>query len=88
MKRIIGIVAQPMKRLTSRNKKTTPVNIGNEYPETPTDGNSSIERSGNPEAASSYPSGSSNKGTGKKVVFNDTVGYRVFNEDSLCAEDN
>ncbi|KAL0637330.1 hypothetical protein Q9L58_003663 [Maublancomyces gigas] len=88
MKRIIGVVAQPMKRLTSRNKKTTPVNIGNERPETPTDGNSSIMRSGNHEAASSYPSGSSSKGTGKKVVFNDTVGYRVFNEDSLCAEDN
>lgn len=88
MKKIIGIVAHPMKRLTSRNKKS-PVNIGNECSVTPTDGNSSRKHSGNYEVASSYPSGGDNsKGTGKKVVFNDTVGYRVFNEDSLCAEDN
>lgn len=88
MKRIIGIVSQPMKMLTSRKKKTPPVNIGNESSVTPTDGNSSRKHSGNYEVVSSYPSGSSSKGTGKKVVFNDTVGYRVFNEDSLCAEEN
>lgn len=80
MKKMINIIAHPIKMLTSRNKNP-PVNIPNGS------GRFSGKGSGNYEVASSYPSGSS-KGTGKKVVFNDTVGYRVFHKDSLCAEDH
>lgn len=80
IKKVINIIAHPTKMLASRNKMPL-VNIPSESR------NSSGNGSGNYEVASSYPSGSS-KSAGKKVVFNDTVGYRVFCKDSLCTVDH
>lgn len=77
MKKIINIIAHPMKLLTSRDKKQPSV-----YESRNSSGKDSRDY-----GASSYPSGST-KGARKKVVFNNTVGYRVFREDSLCAEDH
>lgn len=77
MKKIINIIAHPMKILTSRDKKQLSVYENR---------NSSGKDSRN-YGASSYPSNST-KGARKKVVFNDTVSHRVFCEDPLCAGDH
>lgn len=86
MKRIINIIVHPAKMLTSRNEKNPPVNIVNENSATPMYESSSRKRSGNYEVVGSCPSG--NNDSRKKVVFNDTVGYRVFRKDSLCVENH
>lgn len=75
MKKIINTIAHPMKMLTSRDKKQSLV-----Y-----ESRNPSEKDSRNYRASSYPSGST-KDARKKVVFNDTVGYRGFREDPLYAE--
>lgn len=83
MKRVIKAIVQPMKMLTSRNKKHQ-VNL---LYKGSVKEKSSEECSENDGMASFSHSGI-DRSAGKKVVFNDTIGYRLFRKNSLCTEDH
>lgn len=89
MKRIVEIIAQPMKMLTSRKKKKVklPPDLFKEIAASAESGNPSNMHAGNSEFVSSYPSGN-RQSAGRRVVFSDTVGYRVFHQDSPCVGDH